>query len=76
MAFGNFKIRAEFGGERITDRNAATSFLLSLSKINRNKPHWRAAATALRDAHKSGAAESRASTAFEDALEAERWIEH
>jgi hypothetical protein len=75
MAFGNFKIKAEFGGERITDRNGANSFLLSLSRLDRNKLHWRVAATGLRDAHKSGAAESRASTAFEAALKAEGWIE-
>jgi hypothetical protein len=26
MAFGNYKIKADFGGKRITDRNSATAF--------------------------------------------------
>jgi hypothetical protein len=25
MAFGNYKIKADFGGQRITDRNSATA---------------------------------------------------
>jgi hypothetical protein len=75
MAFGNYKIKADFGGERITDRNSATAFLLTLSLIYRNEPHWKLAEQALRKASKSAAAESRASVAFKTAIEAEGWLE-
>jgi hypothetical protein len=75
MAFGNYKIRADFGGERITDRNSATAFMLALTAIYRNKPHWKLADQALRQASKSAAAESRASAAFKAAIEAEGWLE-
>jgi len=40
---GTNKIKADFGGERITDRNSATAFMLTLSAIYRNKPHWKLA---------------------------------
>jgi hypothetical protein len=43
MAFGNYKIKADFGGERITDRNSATAFILTLTAIYRNKAHWKLA---------------------------------
>jgi hypothetical protein len=33
MAFGNYKIKADFGGQRITDRNSATAFMLTLTAI-------------------------------------------
>jgi hypothetical protein len=64
MAFGNYEIKADFGGQRITDRNSATAFMLTLTAIYRNKPHWKLADQALRQASKSAAAESRASAAF------------
>ena len=70
MAFGNYKIKADFGGERITDRNSAMAFMLTLTAIYRNKPHWKLADQALRQASKSAAAESRASAAFKAAIEA------
>jgi hypothetical protein len=76
MAFGNYKIKADFGGERITDRNSATAFMLTLSAIYRNKPPWKLAEQALRQASKSAAAESRASAAFKTAIEAEGWLEN
>jgi hypothetical protein len=76
MAFGNYKIKADFGGERITDRNSATAFMLALTAIYRNKPHWKLADQALRQASKSAAAESRASAAFKAAIEAEGWLEN
>jgi hypothetical protein len=76
MAFGNHKIKADFGGERITDRNSATAFMLALTAIYRNKPHWKLADQALRQASKSAAAESRASAAFKAAIEAEGWLEN
>ncbi len=76
MAFGNYKIKADFGGERITDRNSATAFMLTLNAIYRNKPHWKLAGKALREASKSAAAESRASAAFKAAIEAEGWLEN
>jgi len=68
MAFGNYKVKADFGGQRITDRNSATAFMLTLTAIYRNKPHWKSADQALRQASKSAAAESRASAAFKAAL--------
>jgi hypothetical protein len=70
MAFGNYKIKADFGGERITDRNSATAFMLTLTAIYRKQPHWKLADQALRQASKSAAAESRASAAFKAAIEA------
>jgi hypothetical protein len=70
MAFGNNKIKADFGGERITDRNSATAFMLILTAIYRNKPHWKLADQALRQASKSAAAESRACATFKAAIEA------
>ena len=76
MTFGNYKIKADFGGERITDRNSATAFMLALTAIYRNKPHWKLADQALRQASKSAAAESRASAAFKAAIEAEGWLEN
>ena len=76
MAFGNYKIRTDFGGERITDRNSAKAFMLTLSAIYRNKPHWNLADQALQQASKSAAAESRASAAFKAAIEAEGWLEN
>jgi predicted protein tyrosine phosphatase len=76
MAFGNYKIKADFGGERITDRNSATAFMLTLSAIYRNKPPWKLAEQALRQASKSAAPESRASAAFKTAIEAEGWLEN
>jgi hypothetical protein len=76
MAFGNYKIKADFGGERITDRNSATAFMLTLSAIYRNKPSWKLAEQALRQASKSAAAESRASATFKTAIEAEGWLEN
>jgi hypothetical protein len=76
MVFGNYKIRADFGGERISDQNSATAFILTLSAIYRNKPHWKLAEQALRQASKSAAAESRASAAFKAAIEAEGWLEN
>jgi hypothetical protein len=76
MVFGNYKIKADFGGERITDRNSATAFILTLSVIYRTKPHWKLAEQALRQASKSAAAESRASSAFKAAIEAEGWLEN
>ena len=76
MAFGNYKIKADFGGQRITDRNSATAFMLTLTAIYRNKPHWKLAGQALRQASKSAAAESRASAAFKAAIEAEGWLEN
>jgi len=33
MAFGNYKIKADFGGERITDRNSATAFMHSEANL-------------------------------------------
>jgi hypothetical protein len=76
MTFGNYKIKADFGGERITDRNSATAFILSLSMIYRTKPHWKLAEQALRQASKSAAAQSRASASFKAAVEAEGWLEN
>jgi hypothetical protein len=76
MAFGNYKIKTDFGGERITGRNSATAFMLALTAIYRNKPHWKLADQALRQASKSAAAESRASAAFKAAIEAEGWLEN
>ena len=76
MAFGNYKVKADFGGQRITDRNSATAFMLTLTEIYRNRPHWKLADQALRQASKSAAAESRASAAFKAALEAEGWLEN
>jgi hypothetical protein len=76
MTFGNYKIKADFGGERITDRNSATAFMLTLSAIYRNKPPWKLAEKALRQASKSAAAESRASAVFKTAIEAEGWLEN
>jgi hypothetical protein len=76
MAFGNFKIKADLGGEHITDRNSAIAFLLNLSAIYRKKPHWELAEQALRQAQKTAAAESRASMAFKTALKAEGWLEN
>jgi hypothetical protein len=40
MAFGNYKIKADFGGQRITDRNSATAFMLTLTAIYRNSGSW------------------------------------
>ena len=54
MAFGNYKIKADFGGERITDRNSATAFMLAMTAIYRNKPHWKLADQALRRASNGG----------------------
>jgi len=76
MAFGNYKIKADFGGERTTDRNSATAFMLTLPTIYRKKPHWKLADQALRQASKSTAAESRESAAFKAAIEAEGWLEN
>src|ERR1700731_3600149 len=70
MAFGNYEIKADFGGQRITNRNSATAFMLTLTVIYRNQPHWKLADQALRQASKSAAAESRASAAFKAAIEA------
>jgi hypothetical protein len=69
MVFGNYKIKADFGGERITDRNSATAFILTLSVIYRTKPHWKLAEQALRQASKSAAAESRAALRSRPPLE-------
>jgi hypothetical protein len=33
MAFGNYEIKADFGGQGITDRNSATAFMLTLTAI-------------------------------------------
>jgi hypothetical protein len=74
--FGNYKVKADFGGQPITDRNSATAIMLTLTAIYRNKPHWKLADQALRQASKSAAAESRASAAFKAALEAEGWLEN
>jgi hypothetical protein len=37
MVFGNYEIKADFGGQRITDRNSATAFMLTLTAIYRTK---------------------------------------
>jgi hypothetical protein len=66
----------EKAGGRITDRNSATVFMLTLTAIYRKKPHWKLADQALRQASKSAAAESRASAAFKAAIEAEGWLEN
>jgi hypothetical protein len=34
MAFGNYKIKADFGGKRITDRNSAMAFMLALRDLS------------------------------------------
>jgi len=52
------------------------AFMLALTAIYRNKPHWKLADQALRQASKSAAAESRASAAFKAAIEAEGWLEN
>jgi hypothetical protein len=33
MTFGNYEIKADFGGQGITDRNSATAFMLTLTAI-------------------------------------------
>jgi hypothetical protein len=35
MVFGNYEIKADFGGQRITNRNSATAFMLTLTAIYR-----------------------------------------
>jgi hypothetical protein len=35
MVFGNYEINADFGGQRITNRNSATAFMLTLTAIYR-----------------------------------------
>jgi hypothetical protein len=49
MAFGNYEIKADFGSQRIVDRNSATAFMLTLTAIYRNKPHWKLADQARRE---------------------------
>lgn len=69
--FGNFKIRQEAGGDRITDRQGARTFIIGLNKSYQHAPHWRRAIEAIGDAAKSSENEVAAGEAFKAALETE-----
>jgi hypothetical protein len=76
MAFGNYKVRPEQGGARITDRNSAVTFMSTLDQACLDQPHWKRAEYALAHATDSPEAETMAGQAFKAALQAERWLEH
>jgi hypothetical protein len=66
--------KMEFGGQRITDRNAATAFLLEIDRVYRGA-HWRSFAETLRDAPLTESVNARAGAAFRTALETEGWLD-
>jgi hypothetical protein len=76
MAFGNYKVRPERGGARITDRNSAVTFMSTLDQTFLDRPHWKLAERSLAHATDSPEAETMAGQAFKAALQAERWLEH
>jgi hypothetical protein len=73
---GTTKLKLTSAVSVLPIENSATAFMISLTAIYRNKPHWKLADQALRQASKSAAAESRASAAFKAAIEAEGWLEN
>ncbi len=75
MTFGNFKVKQEAGGVRITDRQSAKTFILSLEKRRRDAPHWQRVAEVLKSASQTPEEEATAGEAFKHALQAEGWLE-
>jgi hypothetical protein len=74
LSFGDFEIKSFAGGIRITDRNKAIAFVMTLQPNHRIRAHWKAAERALRDRARSVRAERRAGKAFAIALRKGGWL--